>query len=88
MASGKMKRVGAGWKKESQKGKSFMSVVINGGLGPDVHLTIWPNSYKEKDDQPDYCVYLSEPAEAKPEAKTESEFPEAANGSGDDDVPF
>ena len=83
----RMKQVGVGWKKASQEGKPFMSVVINDGLRPDIHLMIWPNGFKEKDEQPDYIVYLADPAVPKPEAKQESkpasEFPD-----DDQDVPF
>ena len=88
MANTKMKKVGAGWKKESQKGKPYLSIVINGGLGPDIHLTIWPNGFKEKDEQPDYMVYLSEPAAAKPEGRPAPEFPGSDEPSGGEDVPF
>ncbi len=96
MATTKMKKVGAGWKKETQKsGKPYLSIVINGGLGPDIHLTIWPNGYKEKDEQPDYIVYLSEPA-AKSEGKQEfpgqastPDFPETdGSAPAGDDIPF
>jgi uncharacterized protein (DUF736 family) len=88
MTNSKMKKVGAGWKKESQKGKPFMSVVINGGLMPDIHLTIWANGFKENDEQPDYFVYLSEQLAARTEEKPKSEFPGDNETHSDEDVPF
>lgn len=92
--SNQRKKVGAGWLKTSQDGKKkYVSVVINGGLSPDIHLVMFPNSYKEEDNQPDYIIYLSMPKDAaaaeqkagKPEAS--AEFPESGQAA-DDGIPF
>ena len=97
MASNKRKKVGAAWlRTTAEDSKKFISVVINGGLGPDINLTIWTNSFKKEDsNQPDYIVYLSEPPAARAQADRESseeaaksEFPEPAAGAPDDGIPF
>jgi len=72
------KQVGAGWLKTSNDGrKKFISIVINGGLAPDINLVMFTNSYKEKENQPDYIIYLTQPREASPSAKpvNQNEFP-------------
>jgi hypothetical protein len=89
------KKVGVGWLKTSQDGtKKFVSIVINGGLAPDINLVMFTNSYKEEDNQPDYIIYMNPPrdaagapaaAAAKPAAS--SDFPEDAAGA-DGDIPF
>lgn len=93
--SNQRKKVGAAWLKTSQDGtKKFVSIVINGGLSPDINLVMFTNSYKEEDNQPDYIIYLNAPRDAaaaappqagKPAASTE--FPEAPAGT-DDGIPF
>ena len=97
MASNKRKKVGAAWlKTTAEDGKKFISVVINGGLGPDINLTIWTNSFKKEDSkQPDYIVYLSEPPVARAQAERESsgepaksDFPEPEAGAEGDGIPF
>ncbi len=92
------KKVGAGWMKTTEDGKKFISIVINGGLSPDINLTIWPNGYKkEGSNQPDFNIYLSDRTQQQPQkAAGKSEFPEASAGSEfpgsestpDDDIPF
>ena len=90
------KKVGVGWLKTSQDGKKqFVSIVVNGGLSPDINLVMFKNGYKEEDNQPDYIIYMNPPREAasssEPQAAKHSgasEFPEPAAGAADDDVPF
>ena len=83
-----MTQVGVAWKKKTQNGKEFLSVLLPNATGPDIRLTIWTNSYKEKDGQPDYIVY--KPADerlASPRrADGPSDFPDEEGGS--DGVPF
>jgi hypothetical protein len=92
------KKVGVGWSKTSQDGtKEFVSIVINGGLSPDLNLVMFKNGFKEKDNQPDYIIYLNPPrpvaagsaaaSAAKPAATaTAQDFPD--DGISDDDIPF
>ena len=94
------KKVGAGWLKTSQDGmKKFISIVINGGLSPDINLVMFTNGYKEEENQPDYILYMNPPRDSaavaaeKPQAARPStegaDFPEPeAGGGGGDDIPF
>ena len=88
----KMTQVGVAWKKTTQSDKTFLSIVITNPTGADIHLTLWPNSYKEKEGQPDYILYKSadERPDAKSQAKQASDFPEdgADASHNDDEVPF
>lgn len=82
----KMTQVGVAWKKTTQNDKTFVSIVLTNPTGLDIHLTMWTNSYKEKDGQPDYMIYKS--ADERPAAATRSgdDFP--SDTPKDDDVPF
>ena len=87
----KMVQVGVAWKKTTLNEKTFISIVITNPTGPDYHFTLWVNSYKEKDGQPDYIIYKSteERPDVKPQAKPESEFPDENDApQGNDGVPF
>ena len=91
----KMVQVGVAWKKTTFNEKQFVSIIVTNPMGPDYHFSLWPNSYKEKEGQPDYILYKSNEdrteakSEAKPQAKSTSDFPEESGGSqGDDDIPF
>jgi uncharacterized protein (DUF736 family) len=96
MATSQRKKVGVGWRKTSQDGKTqFVSIVIHGGLSPDISLVMFTNGYKEGENQPDYIIYLNQPKDvsgasaqqaAKPAAG--SDFPEPAGEAPDDDIPF
>jgi len=105
MATSQRKKVGVGWLKTSQDGqKQYISIVINGGLSPDINLVMFKNGFKEKENQPDFMIYLNAPKDAA-DAKTPqdhkvgapADFPEASAGGeqyvpqgacGDEDVPF
>jgi len=84
----KMTQVGVAWKKTTQSDKTFVSIVLTNPMGPDIHLTMWTNSYKEKDGQPDYMIYKS--ADERPVAATRSgdDFPTESAKAVDDDIPF
>ena len=46
---------GAFWKRESKNGKYLVGyVVINGKKTP---VTVFPNKYKEKTNQPEFIIY-------------------------------
>lgn len=89
MANNK-KKVGAGWLRTSQNGDTqYISIVISGGLSPDINLVMFKNGYKNADQQPDYIVYLSSPREASKAATAQqgaADFPEP--DSGGDETPF
>jgi uncharacterized protein (DUF736 family) len=86
----KMVQVGAAWKKTSSNDKQFVSINITNPVGPDFHFSLWSNSYKKEEGQPDYIVYKSveDRTEAKPQAKPESEFPGDNEANSNEDVPF
>lgn len=87
--SSKMTQVGVAWKKTTQDGKTFLSAVLTNPMGPDIHFSIWTNGFKEKEGQPDYCIYKS--ADERPQvsarkpAAAEAGFP---TESTDDEAPF
>jgi uncharacterized protein (DUF736 family) len=84
-----MTQVGVAWKKKTQQsGKEFLSVLLPNATGPDIRLTMWTNSYKEKDGQPDYIVYKSadpRPAAKPAEGSESSDYPDEG---APNDVPF
>ena len=70
------KRVGALWKRESEKGKTYLSGVLDMGAFGEVRVSIFKNDRKEKENQPDYNVVLSNDVGAEVEA--------AQQGAGQD----
>lgn len=96
MSTNQRKKVGVGWARTSQDGtKKYVSIVINGGLQPDINLVMFQNGFKEKDGQPDFILYLNapkDPSAESPAAKAAgpAEFPgeEGAASGTDDDIPF
>ena len=85
--SAKMTQVGVAWKKTTQNGKEFVSIVITNPTGPDIRLSMWGNSYKERDQQPDFIIYKSsdERAEGSASKPAPSGFP---SDTPDEEVPF
>jgi uncharacterized protein (DUF736 family) len=61
------------WKNTSANGQQYLS----GKLSPGVRILIFPNKYKQADNQPDYQIYLA-PIEREGQAGGESQ------ASGDD----
>ncbi len=59
-----MKKLGALWLKSSEKEKQYFSGVLEDMRG-DIPIVVFINKKKEKDNQPDYIVYLSELQEKK-----------------------
>ena len=58
-----MKKIGALWIKESEKGK-FMTGNIEYSVFETIPVVIFKNDRKEKDNQPDYNIFLSEKKKA------------------------
>lgn len=85
--SNKMTQVGVAWKKTTQNGKEFVSIVITNPTGPDIRLSMWGNSYKEKDGQPDFMLYKSADERPAPAARREASFP-SDTPPDDEEVPF
>ena len=65
-----LKRTGALWKKTDKNGKEYLAGNIDfGALGVSA-IMIFENSFKEKENQPDYILNIVndvEPKEEKPE---------------------
>lgn len=72
------RKIGALWVRETQEGKKFMSGLIE-TLNGDVQIAVFKNDKKEKENQPDYNIVLSE--RSKPQAQ-------AGEGPGPEDIPF
>lgn len=52
----KMIELAALWLKETKDGSEYMSGKLNG-----LNVFVFKNNYKEKENQPDYKIYLSKP---------------------------
>jgi len=90
------KKVGVAWSKTSQDGtKKYVSIVINGGLSPDLNLVMFRNGFKEEENQPDYIIYLNPPRDAAAAPAPQAgkapagapDFPDEAAGA-DPEIPF
>jgi len=78
-----LNRVGALWVSEDKNGKKYFSgkIALNDN-DEQVSILVFRNTYKKKDLQPDYIIYLPE---TNDESKSRSE---AAKKWSDDDIPF
>ena len=56
----KKKSIGALWEKTSKSGTKYFSGVFESG-DQKTNIVIFQNSRKEKDNQPDWQIFLSEP---------------------------
>jgi len=55
------RRVGAGWKRKAKKsGKPYISFVLDRDLGSDEKILAFPNGFKNKENSPDFILYLSD----------------------------
>lgn len=92
MANTKNKKVGVAWAKTSQDGtKQYTSIVINGGLSPDIELVMFPNSYKQGENSPDFILYMNPPREAPGQGQAAPKTAQPAAGGAefpDDDIPY
>ena len=59
--------IGALWLKESKKGNKFMSGVVELG-GEKYNIVVFKNTYKEKENHPDYRIFESKPRAEQPAA--------------------
>jgi|TARA_Y100000310_G_scaffold124782_1_gene123585 uncharacterized protein (DUF736 family) len=65
MADSNLVEVCALWKQESKAGDMYLS----GSLSKNTKVLVLKNSFKAKDNEPDYRVYLA-PKDRKPEGET------------------
>ncbi len=55
------RRIGAGWKRKSKKsGKPYISMVLDRDLSSDDKLLLFPNGFKNKENSPDFIMYLQD----------------------------
>ena len=55
-------KIGVLWKNQSKGKTTFLSGVINAGLLGQKRVVVFKNELKEKDNEPDYHILLSDPA--------------------------
>jgi uncharacterized protein (DUF736 family) len=67
-------KIGALWKNESKGKTAFLSGVINAGLLGQKRVVVFKNELKEKDNEPDYHILLSDPAKPQDEPVPYDEF--------------
>jgi len=68
------RQIGALWLRKSSNGIQYMSGVLN-DLAGDIQIAIFKNDRKEKENQPDYRIVLSEKKEeATPRTQEDSFF--------------
>lgn len=74
------RKIGALWLRQTQDGAKYFSGVIQ-DLSGDINIAVFQNDKKEKDNQPDYNIVLSEKPKPVPQ-------PQHEGGPGPDDIPF
>jgi uncharacterized protein (DUF736 family) len=68
------RKIGALWLRKTNDGKTYMSGILN-DLSADISIAVFKNDRKEKDNQPDYNIVLSEKKEtSKPRTENDSFF--------------
>ncbi len=88
----KKRDIGAFWRRQGKNGKSFLSGKITiGEFGEEktISIVVFPNNFKEKDNQPDFRIYEDTPME-KPSSSTPEKVdktPEPSPESHDEDLP-
>lgn len=84
------KIIGALWKREKD-GKEYLSGVISDFRG-DINIAVFPNTYKNQDNHPDFNIVISFGADKKPppeEAKPTVTTPKKNGKKKEEDtVPF
>jgi uncharacterized protein (DUF736 family) len=53
------RKIGALWMKQTKDGKKYLSGVLQ-DLSGDIRIAVFPNDRKQKDNEPDYQILLSE----------------------------
>lgn len=76
-------KIGALWKKQSRSGVSFMSGKIN-WRGENIKITVFQNSYKNNDKQPDFNIIASNDGNNNYQNNNYKKN----NSFDDDEVPF
>ena len=81
------RKIGALWIREKD-GKKYMSGVLN-DLRGDINIAVFKNDRKEKENQPDYHIIISERPQAnKPIREVSIDEPPIETEIPIDDLPF
>jgi len=85
----KKRDVGALWRREG-KNQNFLSGKITiGEFGEDkeIQIVIFKNKFKEKDNQPDFRIYLDTPKEGAVKPADQKSIDPSPSSSSDDELP-
>ena len=67
------RRVGAGWTRKAKKsGKKYISFVLDRDLKSDERIIAFTNSFKNKENSPDFILYLKEDQESNTSSSNSS----------------
>ena len=87
----KKREIGALWRREGKNQKYLSGKVTLGEFGEEqtIQVVIYSNKFKEKDNQPDFRIYKSEPAAPSSQQSdtSVSSARESAPESVDPDIP-
>lgn len=79
------RKIGALWLKETKDGKKYFSGVLE-DLRGEIRIAIFKNDRKEKDNQPDYQIVVSE--ERREQHAPADQTSTATDEVNLDDIPF
>ncbi|MFH1621093.1 MAG: hypothetical protein ABIB04_03335 [Patescibacteria group bacterium] len=79
------RKIGALWLKETKDGKKYFSGVIE-DLRGDIRIAVFKNDRKEKENQPDYQIIVSE--ERREQHAPADQTSTATDEVNLDDIPF
>ena len=80
------KKIGALWIREKD-GRKYMSGVLN-DLAGDINIAVFKNDRKEKENQPDYNIVISERPQENKSKEINKEMPTIENQEVEEDLPF
>jgi uncharacterized protein (DUF736 family) len=79
------RKIGALWLKETKDGKKYFSGVLEDMRG-EIRIAIFKNDRKEKENQPDYQIIVSE--ERREQREPSDQTSQATDQVNLDDIPF
>ena len=79
------RKIGALWLKETKDGKKYFSGVLEDMRG-EIRIAIFKNHRKEKENQPDYQIIVSE--ERREQREQTDQTSQATDEVNLDDIPF
>ncbi len=79
------RKIGALWLKETKDGKKYFSGVLEDMRG-EIRIAVFKNDRKEKENQPDYQIIVSE--ERREQRESSDQTSQATDQVNLDDIPF